>query len=260
VLLCIDIGNTQTALALYPSPADGEAAAGVAGWPEARWTARVHTERRAAADELALTVRGMLGPLLAEVDGVAALSTVPALLRELRGMLERHFAGVEHVLVEPGVRTGVPLLVDNPKEVGADRVVQALAASLKIELLYLPSYSPNLNLIERLWKFLRKKALNRWLKTFEEMQAAVAGVLDRLGLGWTALHQRNKRLILASISGFGQTGPYAPRAGYDAILQAMGGLMSVTGHIDGQPGEGPMKVRPCASTISANCAFSLRKP
>jgi hypothetical protein len=43
------------------------------------------------------------------------------------------------------------------------------------------AYSPNLNLIERLWKFLRKKALNRWLKTFEEMQAAVAGVLDRLG-------------------------------------------------------------------------------
>ena len=40
MLLCIDIGNTQTALALYPSPADGEAAAGVAGWPEARWTAR----------------------------------------------------------------------------------------------------------------------------------------------------------------------------------------------------------------------------
>jgi type III pantothenate kinase len=129
VLLCIDIGNTQTALALYPSPPDAEAAtAAAAGRPEARWTARVHTERRAAADELALTVRGMLGPLLADVDGVAALSTVPALLRELRGMLERHFAGVEHVLVEPGVRTGVPLLVDNPKEVGADRVVQALAA------------------------------------------------------------------------------------------------------------------------------------
>ena len=43
-----------------------------------------------------------------------------------------------------------------------------------------PAYSPNLNLIERLWKFLRKKALNRWHKTFEEMQAAVAEVLDHL--------------------------------------------------------------------------------
>ncbi len=125
MLLCIDVGNTQTALALYPSPGD---AADDGHRPEPRWTGRIRTERRATADELALTVRGMLGPLLAEVDGVAALSTVPALLRELREMLEKHFAGVEHVLVEPGVRTGVPLLVDNPKEVGADRVVQALAA------------------------------------------------------------------------------------------------------------------------------------
>ncbi|MFC5065654.1 type III pantothenate kinase [Actinomycetospora atypica] len=122
MLLCIDVGNTQTALALYPSGSDDDAAVA------SRWDARIRTERRATADELALTVRGMLGPLLAEVDGVAALSTVPALLRELRGMLDKHFAGVEHVLVEPGVRTGVPLLVDNPKEVGADRVVQALAA------------------------------------------------------------------------------------------------------------------------------------
>ena len=62
------------------------------------------------------------------MSAVAALSTVPALLRELRGMVTRHFAGLDHLLVEPGVRTGVPLLVDNPKEVGADRVVQALAA------------------------------------------------------------------------------------------------------------------------------------
>ena len=45
----------------------------------------------------------------------------------------------------------------------------------------LPSYSPNLNLIERLWEFLRKKALNRWHRTFEAMQEAVAAVLDHLG-------------------------------------------------------------------------------
>jgi type III pantothenate kinase len=132
VLLCIDVGNTQTELALYPRPDDGLAdtpgTTATADPATARWSARIRTERRATADELALTVRGMLGPLLGEVDGVAALSTVPALLRELRGMCEKHFAGVEQVLVEPGVRTGVPLLVDNPKEVGADRVVQALAA------------------------------------------------------------------------------------------------------------------------------------
>ena len=48
------------------------------------------------------------------------------------------------------------------------------------DLKYLPAYSPNLNLIERLWKFLRKEALQKWHPTFEDMQQAVAGVLDNL--------------------------------------------------------------------------------
>src|SRR5262249_37371499 len=48
------------------------------------------------------------------------------------------------------------------------------------DLKYLPAYSPNLNLIERLWKFLRKEALQRWHPSFEEMQKAVAAVLDNL--------------------------------------------------------------------------------
>jgi len=53
---------------------------------------------------------------------------VPAVLRELRVMLARYYAKVPKIVVEPGVRTGVPLLVDNPKEVGADRLVNTLAA------------------------------------------------------------------------------------------------------------------------------------
>ena len=56
-----------------------------------------------------------------------------------------------------------------------------LAAHREFRLVPVPAYSPNLNLIERLWKFLRKKALSRWHVTFEAMQAAVAEVLDRLG-------------------------------------------------------------------------------
>jgi transposase len=60
-------------------------------------------------------------------------------------------------------------------------VKEWLAAHPEFRLVPLPAYSPNLNLIERLWKFLRKKALNRWHKTFEAMQAAVAEVLDHLG-------------------------------------------------------------------------------
>ncbi|MFQ3666281.1 MAG: CoA transferase, partial [Sphingomonadaceae bacterium] len=60
------------------------------------------------------------------------------------------------------------------------------------------------------------------------------GALARLGYGWDRLHARHPRLILASTSGFGQTGPYASRPAYDMIVQAMGGIMSVTGHA-GQP-------------------------
>ena len=59
--------------------------------------------------------------------------------------------------------------------------------------------------------------------------------MDRLGLGYEALAVRYPRLIYCSISGFGQTGPRAPDAGYDAVMQAEGGLMSVTGAADGPP-------------------------
>lgn len=61
------------------------------------------------------------------------------------------------------------------------------------------------------------------------------GTAGRLGLGYDALSARNPRLIYASISGYGQTGPYASEPGYDAIAQALSGLMSVTGETDGPP-------------------------
>lgn len=61
------------------------------------------------------------------------------------------------------------------------------------------------------------------------------GVLARLGYGWEQLQRRNPRLILASISGFGQTGPYAPLPAYDMVVQAMGGVLSLTGDEGGVP-------------------------
>jgi CoA:oxalate CoA-transferase len=61
------------------------------------------------------------------------------------------------------------------------------------------------------------------------------GVMNRLGYGWEQLHDRFPRLIVASTSGFGQTGPYAERAAYDLVVQAMGGVMSLTGESDGGP-------------------------
>jgi transposase len=73
------------------------------------------------------------------------------------------------------------LYLDNAKYYSKPVVKEWLAAHREFRLVPLPAYSPNLNLIERLWKFLRKKALNRWHKTFEAMQAAVADVLDHLG-------------------------------------------------------------------------------
>jgi CoA:oxalate CoA-transferase len=61
------------------------------------------------------------------------------------------------------------------------------------------------------------------------------GVMDRLGFGWEGLRKRFPRLIVASTSGFGQTGPYAQRPAYDVVVQAMGGIMSLTGHPGGEP-------------------------
>jgi crotonobetainyl-CoA:carnitine CoA-transferase CaiB-like acyl-CoA transferase len=67
------------------------------------------------------------------------------------------------------------------------------------------------------------------------------GGLAAYGLDYAALRAINPRLIYCSITGFGQTGPYAPRAGYDLLVQAMGGLMSITGRQDDEPGAGPQK-------------------
>ena len=68
------------------------------------------------------------------------------------------------------------------------------------------------------------------------------GGLAKYGLDWDSLRTLNPRLVYCSITGFGQDGPYAARAGYDFIVQGMGGLMSVTGEPDGVPGGGPQKV------------------
>jgi type III pantothenate kinase len=119
MLLTIDVGNTNIVLGLYAG--QGDNAKLVGDW-------RMRTDARMTADELALTMRGLLGAHADDVTGISALSTVPAVLRELRVLLARYYPGLPKVVIEPGVKTGVPLLVDNPKEVGADRLVNTLAA------------------------------------------------------------------------------------------------------------------------------------
>ena len=61
------------------------------------------------------------------------------------------------------------------------------------------------------------------------------GALAKYGLGYEQLHAKFPKLVYCSITGFGQTGPYAPRPGYDSLIQGMGGVMSLTGEPDGQP-------------------------
>ena len=77
------------------------------------------------------------------------------------------------------------------------------------------------------------------------------GGLARHGLGYDDLKPDHPRLIYCSITGFGQTGPYRHRAGYDYSIQAMGGLMSVTGQPDGAPGAGPMRVGVAVADLMA---------
>ena len=81
------------------------------------------------------------------------------------------------------------------------------------------------------------------------------GVTEKLGIDYSALEEVNPRLIYASISGFGQTGPYATHPGYDLIAQAMSGVMSVTG----EPGGPPVKCGIPIADLSAGlyCAFGI---
>ncbi|HSR79935.1 MAG TPA: CoA transferase [Hyphomicrobiaceae bacterium] len=73
------------------------------------------------------------------------------------------------------------------------------------------------------------------------------GTLDRLGLSWPSLRERNPRLIYAAISGFGQTGPYRARGGFDLITQGMSGLMSVCGPKEGPPHRMPIAISDIAA-------------
>jgi type III pantothenate kinase len=122
VLLAIDVRNTHTVVGLLSG--SKEHAKVVQQW-------RIRTESEVTADELALTIDGLIGADSDRLTGAAALSTVPSVLHEVRVMLDQYWPSVPHVLIEPGVRTGIPLLVDNPKEVGADRIVNCLAAFQK---------------------------------------------------------------------------------------------------------------------------------
>jgi type III pantothenate kinase len=115
MLLCVDVGNSSTVLGLF------DADTLVRHW-------RVSTSENRSSDEWRLLVDGLLGPLGDNLDGIAVCSTVPVVLQEIREMLRTHHGHLSCLVVEPGVRTGVPVQMDNPREVGTDRILNALAA------------------------------------------------------------------------------------------------------------------------------------
>jgi type III pantothenate kinase len=133
MLLAIDVGNTHTVLGVF----DGEEV--IEHW-------RIATVPDRTADEIAVVLRGLLvqsavlkdperhgargGGVLGDagIEGISLCSTVPSVLHEMREMCRRYYREVPAVIVEPGVKTGVPIRMDNPKEVGSDRIMNALAA------------------------------------------------------------------------------------------------------------------------------------
>ena len=113
MLLPVDVGNTNTVLGIFDKDIL------VKSW-------RVKTDPRTTADELWLQYSALISGF--PLTGLSICSTVPATLRELRTMIATYFSEIKTTIVEPGTKTGVQLLVDNPKEIGADRIVNTLAA------------------------------------------------------------------------------------------------------------------------------------
>jgi type III pantothenate kinase len=115
-LLCLVVGNTHTSVGVF----EGERLTH-------RWL--VSTETRRTSDEWQLLISGLVGSVSVDIDdGVCVCSAVPAVLRALRPLLQDVFVDVPGVVLGPGVKTGLPVLMDNPREVGTDRIANAIAA------------------------------------------------------------------------------------------------------------------------------------
>ena len=116
-LLCLDVSNSHTTVGAF----EGDEL--VAHW-------QVSSDERRTSDEWQMLLMGLVDHEgISDIDAVSLCCTVPAILVELRAMQERYWAGLPVAIVGPGVKTGVPIHTDNPREVGADRIVNALAAA-----------------------------------------------------------------------------------------------------------------------------------
>ena len=140
MLLALDVGNTQTVIGVFDDPPADPAAGGTsrpAGeLPDLKYHWRLATVADRTSDEHALLLVELLrlvgvdirgDELRRHLEGIAVSSSVPSVTSALREMATRWFP-VPFVVIEPGVRTGMPILYDNPKEVGADRIANAVGA------------------------------------------------------------------------------------------------------------------------------------
>ncbi len=143
--------------------------------------------------------------------------------------------------------------VEAPESVEPDGALGASRHTSDFQNLHRNKRSITLNLK-------KSEALEILMKLVEKSDVVVENfrpdVKKRLGIDYETLKKRNPRIILASISGFGQDGPYARRPGFDQIAQGMGGLMSITG----EPGKGPMRVGIPVADLTAGlfCAMGIQ--
>ncbi len=143
--------------------------------------------------------------------------------------------------------------VEAPESVEPDGALGASRHTSDFQNLHRNKRSITLNLK-------KSEALEILMKLVEKSDVVVENfrpdVKKRLGIDYETLKKRNPRIILASISGFGQDGPYSKRPGFDQIAQGMGGLMSITG----EPGKGPMRVGIPVADLTAGlfCAMGIQ--
>ncbi len=143
--------------------------------------------------------------------------------------------------------------VEAPESVEPDGALGASRHTSDFQNLHRNKRSITLNLK-------KSEAIEILMKLVEKSDVVVENfrpdVKKRLGIDYETLKKRNTRIILASISGFGQDGPYAKRPGFDQIAQGMGGLMSITG----EPGKGPMRVGIPVADLTAGlfCAMGIQ--
>ncbi len=116
-LLCVDVRNAHTTFGVFSDDALLDS-----------W--QVSTDVRRTSDEWELLLRGFVPAAGSDaaLDGICVSSTVPTVLHELRAMLTNSYGDLPTVVVGPGVKSGLPVLMDNPREVGTDRVANAVAA------------------------------------------------------------------------------------------------------------------------------------